>query len=100
MIPVFCRYVIVGTYGRKKINRYVITKEIYAKYAKPLEEKISKSDDPNDLFVLKRMKEELFGDYMVEGAPLFQKLTKLKKDSEGNRIKCSVIDLGPYLDRL
>lgn len=100
MIPVFSKYAIVGTYGRKKINRYVITKEVYTKYAKPLDDKISKADDNEELFILKRMKEELFGDYMVEGAPLFEKLTKLKVDEKGDKIKCSIIDLGSYLDRL
>lgn len=100
VIPVFCKYIITGTYGRKKVNKYVISSEVYTKYAKPLKDRIGKSDDPNEIYFLKRMNEELFGEYIVEGAPLFEKLTTMSKDEIGNKIKCEVFETGPYIERL
>jgi len=100
MIPVFCKSMIVGTYGRKKVSKYVISKDVYTKYAKPLKEKIGKSEDIDEIFFLKRMNEEMFGEYLVEGAPMYEKLTTLNKDEKGVRIKCQLVELGPYIERL
>ena len=99
VIPVFCKSIITGTHGRRKVNKYVISKEVYLKYAKPLKDKIGKSEDPNEIYFLKRMNEELFGEYIVEGAPLYEKLTKEKKDPAG-KIVCQLVDIGPYIERL
>lgn len=100
MIPVFCKSVIVGTLGKKKVNRYVISVETYKKYAKPLMAKISKEEDKSKVSVMNKMLNELFGDYIVEGSPTYDKLTTQKVDDKGNQIKCSVIDLPHYFERL
>jgi predicted transcriptional regulator len=100
MIPVFCKSVIVGTYGKKKVNRYVISKEVYSKYAKPLMAKLSKEVDPSRASIINKMLDELFGEYIVEGSPTYDKLTTQKKDEKGVQIKCSLIELPHYFERL
>lgn len=91
---------IVGTWGRKKISIVVISKDIYERYAKPLKLKISKESSPNKLKILKKMYNELFGDYIVEDSPKYIKLTNEKEDEKGELIKCSVVVLPHYFERL
>ena len=100
MIPVFSIATIEGTYGRKKISRNVISKETYENYAKPLKQQIADEEDVFKLSLLKSRYNELYGDFIVEGAPLYVKLTTLKKDEEGKKIDCVLNKLGPYIERL
>lgn len=99
MIPVLCKSMIVGTMGRKKINKVVISKEVYSSYAKPMKDKMLREQDPHKFSILKKMYKELFGDYVVEGSPLYLKLTNEKEDN-GEIIKCSLIELPHYLERI
>lgn len=100
MIPVFCKSMIVGTWGRKKINAVVISKDIYERYAKPLKLKISKEESAPKLKLLKKMHTELFGDYIVEDSPKYLKLINEKQDEKGELIKCSLVILPHYFERL
>lgn len=100
MIPVFSIATIEGTYGRKKINRNVISKEVYENYVKPLKQRMADEEDQFRLSILKCKYSELYGDFIVEGAPLYVKLTTLKKDEDGKLIKCTLTKLGPYTERL